>query len=177
MKPIEGNIIVQVELSQNEERADGFKTGRKYNENFRERNPAIALVLRGTKKIPTGSSIICNYNYFVNESPLLIAKDIFSIPVNEEIFAIVHHDGSLSPVCGNVFVERLTHETIIDLPEELKKPHTNQGIISMDAEGYKKGQYIFWLKMADYEIVYNWKGMERRAIKVHKSEITGYLKK
>ncbi len=180
MIPPQGHITVKVDLQQKDETTIGgsnIKTGRNYNENFRERNPVIAEVVDGLGEIKTGCFIVCNYNYFDTDSPLQITDNIFAIPVNEEIFAIVREDGTLKPVCGNILVERVTKETKIELPEELKKPHTNQGIVSVNSEGYFNGQYIFWLQMADYEIVYQWKGVEHRAIKVHKSEIVGYLKK
>lgn len=175
MTPIVNNILVEVDLTQNEE-FNGRKSGRNYNENFRERNPVIAKVIEGLGEIKTGAWIVCNYNYFEEESPLLLTDNLFSIPVNEEIFALVKDDGSLYPVCGNIFVERVTKETPIEIPNELKRPHTNRGIISVGAEGFYKNQYVFWLEKADYEIVYQWRGKEFRAIKVHKTEIVGYLK-
>lgn len=177
MTPIKNSIIVKVDLYQNDENNLGLKTGRNYNENFRERNPVVAEVINGSTKIPTGSYIVCNYNYFDIESPLQLTDNTFSIPVDEEIFAIINLDGSLTSVCGNIFVERLTKESKIEIPEELKVPHINRGIISYDCEWYKKGQYVFWLPYSDYQIVYMWKGEEKRTLKVHKSEITGYLKK
>jgi hypothetical protein len=173
--PVKGNIIVSVNLSQKEE-AGFLKTGKNYNENFRERNPVIALVERGTEEIPTGSHIVCNYSHFDLESPLQISDNLFSIPVNEEIFAIVKEDGTLQPILGNVLVERITKETKIELPEELKKPHINRGILLTDTETIKAGQFVFWLPYSDYEICYNWYGEEKRAIKVLETEIVGYLK-
>lgn len=172
----QNHILVKVNLSQREEIRIGnnvLKTAANYNENFRERSPVIAEVVDGLGELKTGSFIVCNYNYFHDESPLQLSDSIFSIPINEEIFAIVKEDGKLKPVQGNVLVERLTKESSLPLPEELKKPHTNRGIIS---QGIRKGQFIFWLPFSDYEIVYNWNGEERRAIKIHESEIVGYLK-
>lgn len=179
MIPVSGNIIVSVIHSQKEEANIGgnvFKTGKNYNENFRERNPVVAYVETGTKEIPIGCHIVCNYSYFDLESPLQITDTKYSIPVNEEIYAIINDDGSLTPIMGNVLVERITKETALELPEELKKPYTNRGILLTETEAIKSSSYIFWLPFSDYEIVYPWKGVERRALKIHKSEITGYLK-
>lgn len=176
MKPRLNNIIVSVNPQQKEETVIGnnhLKTGKAYNENFRERNPIVAYVIGGSKEIPSGSYIICNYNHFDLESPFEIEKGFYSIPIDEEIFAIINEDGSLKPVCGNVLVERITKETKIDLPEEFKKPYFNRGYVPRGEWG---GKYIFWLPYADYEIVYQWNGEERRAIKIHENEITGYLK-
>lgn len=179
MIAFQNHIIVKVNIFQKEEIRIGnniLKTGAAYNENFRERNPVIAEVINGLGELKTGSYIVCNYNYFEEESPLQLTDDTFSIPVNEEIFAIVKKDGTLKPVCGNILVERVTKESQLQLPEELKKPHNNQGIVVTNAEAYQKNQYIFWLPFSDYEIVYNWNDKEKRAIKIHKSEVVGYLK-
>lgn len=176
MKPPKNKIIVSVNPSQKDEAVIGdniLKTGKAYNENFRERNPVVAKVEVGNKEIPTGSFIVCNYNYFDLESPLNMMDNLYSIPVNEEIFAIVNQDGSLTPVCGNLLVENLLKETKIDLPEELKKEHTNRGIA---LTGKYKDKYIFWLPYANYTIVYQWNSQERRQVKIHDTEITGYIK-
>lgn len=175
MTPSKNNIIVRVDLSQNEE-TEHLKTGKNYNENFRERNSVIGFVEQGSKEIPTGAYIVCNYSHFDSESPLEITDGIFSVPLNEEILAIVNEDGSLHPVFGNLLVQRITKETKIELPEELKKPHNNRGVLLTGTDGIKSGQFVFWLPYSDYEICYIWKGEERRALKVHKSEIVGYLK-
>ena len=179
MIAVNKSILVRADLSQKDEIDIGgntFKTGKGYNENFRERNPVVAYVERGTIEIPNGSYIVCNFNYFEEESPLRLSDNLFSIPINEEIFAIVDNKGELHPVYGNLFVERVTKETKIELPEELKKPHANQGIISKNVRGFKKGDYVFWLPFSDYEIVYSWNGEEKRVIKVHYNEMVGILK-
>lgn len=176
IKPLKNCIIVSCNPNQKDEAVIGgniLKTGKNYNENFRERNPVVAFVKSGTKEIPTQSYIICNYSHFDLESPFEFSQNLYSIPVNEEIYAIVNKDGSLTPVCGNVIVEQVTKETKIDLPKELKKAHVNQGIAKT---GEFKDKYIFWLPFANYEIVYTWNSEEKRAIKIHHTEITGYLK-
>lgn len=179
MQPIKGNIIVSVQGDQKREAKIGnstLLTGKAYNENFRERNPVIAYVEQGCKEVPTGSHIVCNYSYFDLESPLQLYDNLYSIPIDEEIFALVKDDGSLTPILGNVLVERITKETKIELPEELKKPYLDRGILLTSTETIKEGSFILWLKMADYQICYTWKGEEKRALKIHSSEITGYLK-
>lgn len=175
MEPVKGNILVRVDSSQKDV-INSFKSGRNYNENFRERNPVVAYVENGDNQIPTGSHIVCNYSFFDLESPMQITDDTYSVPISEEIYAIVNNDGSLTPVLSNVIVERITKESKIDIPEELKKPHVNKGVILTDTDKIPKGSFIFWLPYADYEIVYTWKGVEKRALKIHESEITGYLK-
>lgn len=185
IKPIKGNILVSVNLYQKDEVDIGgniLMTGKKYNENFRERNPVVAFVEKGNKEIPTNSHIICNYSYFDLDSPFEISDNLigtkeafrlYSIPVNEEIYAKVDDDGNIEPVCGNVFIERIMKENKFDIPEELKKEHINKGIA---LTGIFKDKLIFFLPYANYEIVYQWNGKERRVIKVFEKEITGYLK-
>lgn len=177
MIPQRDYIIVSCETSQKEEVTIGgnlLKTGKNYNENFRERNPVVARVIHGTKEIPKGSYIICNYSHFDLSSPFEFSEGLYSIPVDEELYATVNEDGSLNPVCGNVLVENVLKETKIDLPEELKKTHTNQGIA---LTGEYKDKYIFWLPFSNYEICYTWNNEEKRAIKIHYTEITGYYNK
>ena len=179
MNTVNDSILVSVDLSQRDNSKIGdtlMLTGRKYNENFRERNPVIAYVDKSAKDIPTGSHIVCNYSFFDLESPLEITDGTYSVPISEEIFAIVNDDGLLTPVQGNVLVERVTKDSKVELPEELKKPHMDRGILLTPTDNIKSGKFIFWLKMADYEICYTWKGEERRALKIHQSEIVGYLK-
>ena len=179
MKPVKGNIIVSVNLDQKQQAIMGesmLKTGKAYNDNFRERNPVIAYVEEGCKEIPTGSHIVCNYSHFDLESPLQLTDNLYSVPVDEEIYAIVNEDGILTPIMGNVLVERITKESIIELPEELKKPYIDRGVLLTDTESIPKGSFIFWLKMADYEICFMWNGIEKRVLKIHQTEITGYLK-
>lgn len=179
MIPINNHIIVSVNLSQKDEALIGgsvLKTGKNYNDNFRERNPVVAYVENGNKEIPSGIHIICNYSYFDLESPLHLYDNLYSIPVDEEIYAIINQDESLTPIMGNVFVERVTKETKIEIPEELRKPHTDRGVLLTDTKDIKKCSFILWLTKADYEICYTWNGDEKRILKIHQSEITGYLK-
>lgn len=173
------HIIVVVNRYQNDEVVIGgntFKTGKNYNENFREKNPVIALVIEGYGEIKKGTYIVCNYNYFDSDSPLQLSEIVFSIPVNEEIFAIVNEDGTLKPINGNLLVERIVKDTLIELPDELKKKYINQGTVVKGIKKYFTGQHIFWLPYSDYAIHYTWNGEEKKAIKIHESEIVGYLK-
>lgn len=178
ISPPKGNIIVSVNLNQKDEAIIGggnvLKTGKAYNENFRERNPVVAKVEVGNKEIPKGSYIVCNYSYFDLESPLFMFDNLYSIPVNEEIYAMVNQDGSLTPVCGNVLVDSFIKQSILELPSELLKPCIDRGTA---LTGEYKDHTIFWLKYSNYEIVYQWNLEEKRAIKIHNTEITGYIKK
>lgn len=177
--PLKGNIIVSCNINQKDEvsiSGNLFMTGKKYNENFRERNPVVAYVIGGNETIPSGKFIVCNYSFFDLESPYKVEENIYSIPISEEIYAFVDDNGDLIPVCGNVLIERIMKENLIEIPEELKKEQVNKGIVSRETKMFHKGQTIFFLPYSNYEIVYQWNGEERRAIKIHENEITGYLK-
>ena len=179
MIPTKGYIVVSVNLGQKNVTLFGdalLKTGKSYNENFRERNPVVAYVENGCKEIPKGSWIVCNYSHFDLESPLHLYDNLYSIPIDSEIYAIINEDGSLAPVMGNLLVERVTRETKLELPPELKKPYMDRGILLTQTDTIPSGSFVVWLTMSDYEIVFTWNDVEHRALKIHQSEITGYLK-
>lgn len=185
MLPALNHIIVRVDLSQKDERLIGgikMLSGKRYSENFREKNPIVAEVVTpgvaaGVRK---GDFIVCNYNYFDWASPYSISKELYSIPMDQEIFARVETQGNLIPLFGNLFVERIKKESALALPPDYEKNYWDRGVIihsCSNGAGFRKGDFIFFYPMSDYEIVYNWKGEERRVIKIHKSEIVGFIKK
>lgn len=182
MTPLNNTIIVFCDTSQKDFvviNGNILRSAKSYNENFRERNPVVALVEQGNKDIPTGSYIVCNYGHFDLESPFEFEKNRYCLPVDAEIYAIINSDGYLDPIQGNILIERVTPQADIELPDELKTPFYNRGIVShgiVSGGNIKKGDFIFWLDKADYNIWYNWNGEDRQAIKVHETEITGYLK-
>ena len=179
MIPAVNHIVVQVDLAQKERHSvEGVElfSGKRYNENFREKLPVVAQVIDGIGEIKTGMWLICSYTHFGEDSPFYLYDDFYAIPVNELVFAFIAEDGELTALCGNIFVERVMKESLIDLPEELKKPSFVKGFAASNGGGYRKGQEIIWLTMADHEIVYNWKGEEKRAVKVELAEIVGFRK-
>lgn len=174
------HILVRVDPEQKVEMKVGeirLMTAQRYNENHRERSPVMAEVLEGNDKIPTGSWLICSYTHFDKESYYYIWDDLYSIPVDEMIFAIIAEDGSLDPVMDNIFVDRKWPTFVLEVPRYYVKPLFNQGYVAKTGCGFEKGQEILWLDMADHEIIYYWKGEYRTAIKVEKAEIVGFVKK
>ncbi len=148
-------------------------SGKKYSDNFREKTPVVAEVLQDSESFKKGQYIIANYTHFDAESPYLLEEGVYAIPIDELILAIIDTDGELTPVNGNILCQRVKKESYLELPEELIKEHDDRGIVSRGTSGYKEGDFIFWLPMADYEIVYTWNGIEKRAIKVYKDEVVG----
>src|ERR1700744_6148081 len=110
LEPSKGHIIVECDPSQNREvliSGQAFLTQKRYNINYRERNPVIAKVVQGLDNIKTGMSIVCNYSHFEEDSPWHMKSNLFSIPVDNSILGWVAEDGDLHPLCGNVFVTRV----------------------------------------------------------------------
>ena len=180
MKPQENYIIVEVDQNQKDEAIIGgqrFSTGRNYNENFREKNPVVAHVIEGHVEIHKGMWLVCNYSTFDWDSPFYIGDNLFSIPVDEEIFAWVGEEGELYPLNGNLMVKRIGKKYSFELPDDYKKNYWDRGVILNDGNGYKSGDQVFWMKMADYEICFTWNGQEKRVVKVHNKEIVGILRK
>jgi hypothetical protein len=64
----------------------------------------------------------------------------------------------------------------LEIPPEYQKDYPDRVRVISRGCGYQIGQLIYILKHADYEIIYNWKGIERRVIKVFKPYIVGSLK-
>jgi len=183
MKAAANQIIVSVDLAQKEQARIGnntILTGRRYSANFREKNPVVCQIVEGTDELPAGKWLVCNYCYFDWGSQYHISDNLYSIPIDQELFAFIEGDGELTPICGNLLVERVDKETKIELPPELKKQFWDRGIVKNVSTGNtlpQIGQFIFWLFAADYGIWYTWNGIERERIKIHESEIIGYYNK
>lgn len=179
MIPAINHIVVQVDLGQKDSHSVGgvnLFSGKRYNENFREKLPVVAKVIDGIGEIKTGMWLICSYTHFGEDSPFYLYDDLYAIPVNDLIFASIGEDGELTAICGNILVDRVMKESLIDLPDELRKASYVKGYAASNGGGYRKGQEIIWLTMSDHEIIYNWKGEERRAVKVELAEIVGFRK-
>lgn len=171
-------ILVSVDYSQNGSiviNDTELLTARRYNENYRERTPVVATVLEDIGEFRKGMTIVCNYTHFDDDSQYKIADGLFSIPIDELIIAIVDENGNLQGVQTNIICTRVPRETLLDMPEELQKNEFNRGVISQNGSGFKKGDFVFWYPMSDYEIVYTWKGEEKRVVKVYKDEIVAVL--
>lgn len=177
MKPAAGYIIVSVDLQQKDRAMIGGNsicTAYRYSHNYRDKAPVVAQIVEGTEALPAGKWLVCNYCYFDWGSQYHLYENLFSIPIDQELFAFVEDDGELTPICGNLLVERVTKETIIEIPDDLKKQYWDRGIVSHGNIEYQSGMFILWLFAADYGIRYTWNGIERERIKIHESEIIGF---
>jgi hypothetical protein len=178
--PANNKIIVSVNMKQK----DTFKlgdlevsTGLKFETNYREKSPVVAKVEQGNDYIREGSVLICHHNHFYPPSPYHLYNNLFSIPANHTIFAILQTDGSLKAVYGNVLGQRVDVESFMPLPEDQRKKHHDRLIVSDPGDTkYKKGQLLFSRPSACYDIVYNYNGEVKRVTKLNSTMVVGVLK-
>lgn len=175
-------IIVSVNMEQKNSIDLGgikFSVSPKFSGNHREKNPVIATVINGYDNSPRGSLLLCHHNCFEGETnPFQISDNLFSIPFNKTtVFCKMDEEGNLTGVLGNILAERVNPESLLEVPITDRKSYFDRVKILKDGYGFKKGQEVFTLPYADYQIVYNFNGIERRIIKVHKDEIVAILKK
>lgn len=179
MIPVTNNIIIEVDPNQKDECVLGgniIKTGKQYSENFREKNPVIGIVKQGYGEIKEGMWVVSNYSHFDEGSLYLVYDNLYSVPIDEQIFAIINENGTLTPICGNLLVRRINKTASFELPDDFIKPFNNKGYVVKGIGNYKKDDFIFWLPYSDYVICYYWNGVYKEEIKIHESEIVGILK-
>lgn len=167
-------ILVKVDLDQKgiiNIGGEEFNTTLEFNTNYRERNPILAIVLEDHPKIKKGTMICCHHNRFHEYSAYKIQDDIFAIPYTNSIFFRIDKDGEPHSICGNIICERVPIEYDFEVPASYQKNYIDRVVVVNNGYGYKKGDQVFTVKMADYEVVYNWQHQERRVIKVLAEDI------
>lgn len=174
-------IIVSVVMEQKESitlSGIEFKIMSKFNGNHREKNPVIATVIEGYSKVPRGTLLVCHHNCFEGEAnPFQISDNLFSIPFNKSIvFFSIGEQGELTGLLGNVLAERVNPVSLLEIPITDRKSYFDRVTILKDGDGFEKGQEVLTLPYADYQIIYNFNGEEKRIIKVHQDEIVAILK-
>lgn len=178
--PANGSLLVKVDLEQKgtiEIGGQVFQKVPKFTVNNREKSPVVAVVVKGNRHLKKGQMIICHHNFFAAENRYSLGDDLFSIPYTDNIFAVIDDQGNAHPIGGNIICERI-QKTIagFEAPASYRKNYNDRVIVAQDGEGFKKGQQIFTLPMADYEILYNWGDQEKRIIKVKKGDIVAFIK-
>jgi hypothetical protein len=178
--PVNNKIMVSVNMKQKDEMKIGgitIKVGLKFENNYREKSPVIARVEQSDKYLKEGDLIVCHHNHYYPPSPYFLYECYYSIPINHTIFAIIREDGSLTPVYGNIFGERIDIESDIILPIDQRKKYTDRIRITQSSNpNYKEGQIIFTRPSAPYDIVYNVEGVVRKVTKVWDQMVCGVLK-
>lgn len=157
-----GDVLVQMALS--------------YEKNYRERSPVIAEVVSGNEFVKSGDILLCHHNLFYLPSPFHLYDDLFSISWNSTIFAKIGSRGTLIPISGNMFCDRIDIETEFPLPPELCEKYTDKVVVIDGGEtGYKNGDILFTRPYSYYEIVYTINGVQKRVHKCHKDMVCGIL--
>jgi hypothetical protein len=171
-------LIVSVDLEQKRDavvNGISFALGKKYNHNFRESSPVVAIVQESENGFLKDDVLICHHNHFYGDSPFRIEEELYSIPINRSIFAKISDNGELLPICDNIICTRVDKEYLLSIPPSSRKTYDDRLIIQTAAYGYRKGQLVFTEPKADYEIIYVWDGEEKRVIKVWKEDIVAVL--
>lgn len=180
MKSVNDRVIVKVNMAQKNEMVIGgvkVRTALKYENNHREKSPVIAEVVSGNRWVREGQYLLCHHNHFYPPSPYFLQDDLYSIPANHTIFAILNEDGSVRPVYWNVIAEKIPIETSLPLPTELRKYHLNRGkIVDAGWTKYKLGDLVFTRPSAPYDIVYIFGGIENRITKINSEMICAVVK-
>lgn len=180
MIPVNDKIIVRVDMKQKDTMTVGgitLSTALRYEVNYREKSPVVAIVIEGNKSVKPGDVLLCHHNNFYPPSPFFLQDDLFAIPFNKTIFAIVDSDGKLKPICGNIICERMPVETLLPVAPEHRKTHINRAkVIDAGDLKYKSGQIIFHRPHAGYDMVYMWQNIETRVTKVAGDQVCAMIK-
>jgi hypothetical protein len=168
-------LLVKVDLTQKNTMMIGdvkCQTATRYETNYREKSPVIAEVEEGKDRLNKGDFLLCHHNHFHPPSPYHLQDDLYSIPANHTIFAILYPSGELSPVYGNVLAAQVEIETPLPVPAEYRKFHKDRGLI-LDGgwTKFKPGDLVFTRPSAIYEIVYIFGGIEKRVCKINSEMI------
>jgi hypothetical protein len=168
---------ILVEIDPNEKEFDrGFQTAKDFSSNYSSRNPILCKVIQGNLMVKRGLMLLAHYNLFGEHSPFKISERIFSLYTNENIFARVDEDGNAHSMFGNIICDRIPEDYTLHMPPELQKMKKNEVRVVSDGCGYRKGQVLIIEDMGDMEVIYNFKGEERRIIKVKREYVAGILK-
>lgn len=168
-------VLVKVDMEQKTSMMIGgvkFAMATKYETNYREKSPVIAQVVNANDRLNKGDFLLCHHNHFHHPSPYYLQDDLYSIPANHTIFAILHPSGELSPVYGNVLAAKVEVESLLPVPAESRDFHKDRGLI-LDGgwTDFKPGDLVFTRPSAIYEIVYIWGATEERICKINSEMI------
>lgn len=175
MKPTKNGIILRVDPLQKERAMFGgieIMIGVKYKTNHRDKHPVIGIVEVGNERISKGTALVVHHNFLYGDVSVYSMGDgLFSIPVNHNIFMRIDEKGDPHSMFGNIICERLEEHSLLKKPGEHIKLYHDRGRVISNGWGYKKGQIVFAVPYATYEIVYNYDKIERRVVKIYKDDI------
>ncbi len=179
VKPTKNGIILRVDPDQKDRAMLGdveIMIGVKYKTNHRDKHPVIGIVEVGNQVIPKGMALVVHHNFLYGDLSVYSMGDgLFSIPVNENVFMRIDDEGNPHSINGNIICEWVPEYSPIAKPSEHTKQYHDRGLVLSDGYGYKKGQIIFTIPYAPYEIIYNFGKIEHRILKVYKDDICAVL--
>jgi len=178
MLPSNDKILVEVEYDQKSNVSMGggvFLLAKEFSENRRESQPVVCKVVYGNNNIKNGTYLLVHHNRFVETSPHHLGGNQYSLAYNESIFAKIDEEGNAHSLCDNIIVEQVFDNDSELIPDNLKKPNKTKYKVIGNGYGFKKGQAVFAYPFSNYEIVYIFKGVEHRVIKLKKSDIVGKI--
>jgi hypothetical protein len=179
MKPTKNGIILKVDPQQKERAMLGdaeIMIGVKYKTNHRDKHPVIGVVEAGNEFIPAGMVLVVHHNFLYGDTSVFSMGDgLFSIPTNQNIFMRIDEDGEPHSMFGNIICEWLEEYSPIEKPREYTKKYHDRARVLRSGFGYKKGQIVFTVPYAPYEIIYNFGKKEHRVLKIYKDDICAVL--
>lgn len=196
-KPLKGMIIVQVDREEkNEHIIEGTDVklfiDKDFGWNEREKNATNATVLNGGKTgLKEGDQIVCWHNSFKDvfildtvetdqDSFFGGKKKLYTYAIRIEwVYFVLDTEGKQTPIDGYIIADRI-----------YKVPETQSSLIILDTSEVKENNRVLikavpkswelpfgWNDvviietMADYEVVYSFKGKEQRCIRVKAGDI------
>lgn len=178
MRAVNEKIIVKVEANQKHSIDFGgssFLLAKQYTNNRREMNPVVCEVIQGNNRVKAGTFLLVHHNRFAEYSPYELGNGLYAIPYDRSLFARIDDKGEAHSLCKNIIAQRVEKKTSLELAASYRKNYNDRVVVLNDGYGYKKGDEIFTFPFSDYEIVYVWKGVEKRVIKVFSEDICGKL--
>jgi len=178
--PTNDKILVRVDMSQKDTMTlNGVtvSTAILFEKNYREKSPVVACVVEGNEWVKENDILLCHHNLFYDPSPHYLYDDLFTIPANKLLFAVVGSKG-LTPIYGNILCERVDKPSLLLVPEERREKYTDRvKVVNGGYTPYKPGDLLFTRPYSFYEIVYILNGIERRIHKCHEDMVCGILRK
>ena len=148
--------------------------------------------------VSIGDTLIVNHNLIGNKASWIEEKDGYvtlTINADSSIYAKLCENGTLQPVFGNLIAERihckddgrieavLVDNEVVDdggimnvIVAPFSKTHDYVFKVLAISEGEQfasVGDYVVCYKHSDYEMVYNYGGSEKRAIRIKGDDVLG----
>lgn len=179
MKSFNDRVLVRVNVAQKNAMMIGnvlLTTALKYETNYREKSPVIAKVVDATDRLNEGDFLLCHHNHFGENSPYHLQEDLYSIPANHTIFAVLKSDGELSPVYGNVLASKVWEKTLLPVAPQYRTYYKDRGLV-LDGgwTEFHPGDLIFTRPSAIYEIVYIFGDVQHRVCKINSTQICAVI--